>query len=130
MVIGPTAKNLVCKNGLHIPEKNWKYLLGGHLLLLWSLESYVSVNSKPDHPAQVTPGDSHIPVAPGVRFLLLCLAWGFAWGRGLKSKEKFNNFEKSTIFVLSLKQMNSSSFHMFMYAIVEVISVTYAPVTL
>ena len=33
---------------------------------------------------RVTPGDSHIPVAPGVGFSLLCLAWGsaqgFAWG--------------------------------------------------
>ena len=27
-----------------------------------------------------------------------------------------HNFEKSTIFALSLKQMSSSSFHMFIYA--------------
>ena len=37
---------------------------------------YVSVNSKPDHPPWATPEDSHILVAPGVGFLLLCLAWG------------------------------------------------------
>ena len=41
----------------------------------------VSVNSKPDHPPRSTPGDSHILVAPGVGFSLLCLARG-----ALKSK--------------------------------------------
>ena len=35
---------------------------------------------------------------------------------GLKSKLKSANFEKSAIFALSLKQLNSSSFHMFIYA--------------
>ena len=34
----------------------------------------------------------------------------------LKSKQQFYNFEKSAIFALSLKQMSSSSFHMFIYA--------------
>ena len=65
-------------------------------------------------PSRTTPGDSHILVVPGVGFSLLCLARGSA--RGLKSKEKFDNFEKSAIFALSLKQMSSSSFHMFIYA--------------
>ena len=41
---------------------------------------YVSVNSKPDHPPGTTPGDSHILVAPGVGFSLLCLARGLAFG--------------------------------------------------
>ena len=39
--------------------------------------------------------------------------------RVLRSKEKFDNsknFEKSAIFALSLKQMSSSSFNMFIYA--------------
>ena len=36
----------------------------------------VSVNSKPDHSPRATPGDSHILVAPGVGFSLLCLARG------------------------------------------------------
>ena len=38
--------------------------------------SNVSVNSKPDHPPRATPGDSHIPVAPGVGFSPLSLARG------------------------------------------------------
>ena len=49
----------------------------------------VSVIFKPDHPPG-DPRDSHILVAPGVGFSLLCLARG-----DLKSKEKFNNFEKA-----------------------------------
>ena len=49
--------------------------------------SNVSVNSKPDHPPWATHGDSHILVAPGVGFSLICLARGFArGGEGLKSK--------------------------------------------
>ena len=51
-------------------------------------EINVSVNSKPDHlppspPHQVTAGDSHILVAPGVGFSLLScpwVCWGFARG--------------------------------------------------
>ena len=57
----------------------------------------------------------NILVAPGVGFSLLCLARGSALGGGLKSKQKFDNFEKSVIFALSLKQMSSSSFHMFIF---------------
>ena len=68
---------------------------------------YVSVNSKPDHP----PGDSHILVAPGVGFSLLCLA------RGVLNQSKSSIIlKKSAIFALSLKQLSSSSFHMFIYA--------------
>ena len=47
--------------------------------ILISLEdlNYVSVNSKPDlPPPPPPPGDSHILVAPGVGFSLLCLAQG------------------------------------------------------
>ena len=50
---------------------------------------YVSVNSKPDHPPQATPEDSHTLVAPGVGFSLLCFARGLPGGLpggGLKSK--------------------------------------------
>ena len=35
---------------------------------------------------------------------------------GFKSKKRFDNFEKSAIFALSLKQLSSSSFHMVTYA--------------
>ena len=55
--------------------------------------SYLSVNSKPDHPPRATPGNSHILVAPGVGFSLLCLARDLSRGSarglapgGLKSK--------------------------------------------
>ena len=60
-----------------------------------------------------TPGDSHILVAPWVGFSLLCLARGSAPG-GLKSKQKFDNFEKTPIF--AKKQMSSNTFHTFIYA--------------
>ena len=77
--------------------------------------SYVSVNSKPDHPPWATPGDSHILVAPGVGFSLLCLARGSA--RGILNQIKGSIIlKKSAIFALSLKQLSSSSFHMFIYA--------------
>ena len=58
-----------------------------------------------------TPGDSHILVAPGVGFSLLCLA------RGVLNQSKSSIIlKKSAIFHLSLKQLSSSSFHMFIYA--------------
>ena len=60
-------------------------------------------------------GDSHILVAPEVRFLLLCLARGSVWGVLNQSKSSII-LKKNTIFALSLKQMSSSSFHMFIYA--------------
>ena len=46
----------------------------------------LSVNSKPDHSPWATPGNSHIPVAPGVGFSLFCLSWGSALGVLNKSK--------------------------------------------
>ena len=81
----------------------------------------VSVNSKPDHPPpRATPGDSHILGAPRVGFSLLCLAResarGFARGVLNQSKSSIILRKKSAIFALSLKQLSSSSFHMFIYA--------------
>ena len=71
---------------------------------------YVSVNSNPDRPPWATPGDSYILVASVVEFSLLCLALGSArGGGGLKSKSKFDNFEKSATFALPLKQGALSS---------------------
>ena len=69
-------------------------------------------------PPRATPGDSHILVAPGVGFLLLCLAQGSApgGGGGLNQSNSSIIFLKSAIFALSLKQMSSSPFHMFIYA--------------
>ena len=64
---------------------------------------------------RATPGDSHILVAPGVGFSLLCLARGSSWGVLNQSKSSIT-LKKSAIFDLSLKQMSSSSFHMFIYA--------------
>ena len=64
---------------------------------------------------RATPGDSHILIAPGVGFSLLCLARGSA--RGVLNQNKFSVIlKKSAIFALSLKRMSSSSFHMFIYA--------------
>ena len=59
-------------------------------------------------------GDSNMLVAPGVGFSLTCLARGSAPG-GLKSKLKFDNFDKGATFSLSLKQTSSSIFLMFIY---------------
>ena len=74
---------------------------------------YVSVYSKPDHPPRATLGGfTHIP---GVEFSLPCLA-RILHGGVLNQNTIFDNFEKSAIFALSLKQMSSSSFHTFMYA--------------
>ena len=66
--------------------------------------------------SRTTPGDSHILVAPGVGFSLLCLARGSAPG-GVSNQSKSSIIlKKSAIFALSLKQMGSSYFHMFIYA--------------
>ena len=46
-----------------------------YLTYEYSLMNNTSVNSKPDHPPRVY---SHILVAPGVEFSLLCLAQGCA----------------------------------------------------
>ena len=59
-----------------------------HLLL-----HNVSVNFKPDHPP-VDPRDSHILVAPRVGFFS-SLSCPKVCPGDLKSKEKFDNFEKS-----------------------------------
>ena len=61
----------------------------------------------------LTPGDSHILVAPGVGFSLLRFARGSS-RRGVLSSIILR--KKYLIFALSLKQMGSSSFHMFIYA--------------
>ena len=74
-----------------------------------------SVNSKPDHPPRATLGDSQILVAPGVGFLPPSLTRGFSRGVLNQSKSKII-LKKSAIFALSLKQLSSSSFHMFIYA--------------
>ena len=65
----------------------------------------------------IPPGDSRglaHSSCPRAGFSLLCFARGSA--RGFKSKQKFDNFEKSAIFALSLKQLSTSSFHMFINA--------------
>ena len=62
-------------------------------------------------PPPATPGDSHILVAPGVGFSLLCLARGV-----INQSKSLIILKKSAIFALSLKQLSSSSFHMFTYA--------------
>ena len=59
------------------------------------LRGYVSVNSMPDHP-RATPGDSHILVALGVGFLLLCLA------RGVLNQSKSSITLKKARFLLCL----------------------------
>ena len=66
-------------------------------------------------PSQTIPsgdhGDSHILVAPGVGFSSPSLA------RGVLNQCKSSIIlKKSAIFALSLKQLSSSSFHMFIYA--------------
>ena len=67
--------------------------------------------------SQRPPGDSHILVAPGVGFLLLCLARGSSRRRGVLNQRRSSIIlKKKTIFALSLKQIGSSSFHTFIYA--------------
>ena len=61
------------------------------------------------------PGDVYILVAAGVGVSLLCLARGFAREVSNQSKSSII-LKKSAIFALSLKQLSSSSFHMFIYA--------------
>ena len=55
-------------------------------------------------------------IAPGVGFSLLCLAGRSAPGEVLNQSKSLIISRKSVIFALSLKQMSSSSFHMFIYA--------------
>ena len=65
-----------------------------------------------------TLGDSHILVAPGVGFRSSVLPGGLPGGLPgvLNQSKSLIILKKSAIFALSLKQMSSSSFHMFMYA--------------
>ena len=66
-------------------------------------------------PPPPPPRDSHILVAPGVGFSLLYLVRGSAqWGVLNQSKSSII-LKKSAIFALSLKQMSSNSFYMFIY---------------
>ena len=72
---------------------------------------YQSIPSLTILPSRATPVDSHILVAPGVGFSLLCLA------REVLNQSKSSIIlENSAIFALSLKQMGSSSFDMFIFA--------------
>ena len=74
----------------------------------------VSVNSKPDPPER----------PPGIRTFLLPQGSGFRssvlpgglLGGVLNQSKSSNILKKSMIFALSLKQLSSSSFHMFIYA--------------
>ena len=90
-------------------------------------ESDVSVNSKPDHPPGQPPEIRTFYLPLGSGFPSSVLSGGLPGGGGIKSKEKFDNFEKSAIFALSLKQMSSSSFHMFKYARSEQYDLTGGP---
>ena len=67
-------------------------------------------------PPTPTPGDSHILVAPGVGFMLLCLALGSSRGGGILNQNENSTILKTAIFAWSLKQMSRSSFRMFIYA--------------
>ena len=64
---------------------------------------------------RATPGDSHILVAPVVEVGSTVLPAGLPRGVLIQSKRSII-LTKSVIFALSLKQMSSSSFHMFIYA--------------
>ena len=76
---------------------------------------YVSVNSKPDHSPPGDPREFAHSSCPRGR-VFAPLSCPRVCPGGLKSKQKFDNFEKSAIFALSLKHLSSSSFHMFIYA--------------
>ena len=81
---------------------------------------YQSIPSLTIPPPLGDPRDLHILVAPGVGFSPLSLArWsarGFAGGGVLNQSKSSIILKKSAIFALSLKQLSSSSFHMFIYA--------------
>ena len=63
----------------------------------------------------MTPGDFHILVVPGVGFRSSVLPGGLPQGV-LNQSKSLIILKNSVIFALSLKQMSSSSFHMFIYA--------------
>ena len=81
---------------------------------------------------RATLGDSHILVAPGVGFSLLCLACGGLPQEVLDQRKSSIILKKARFSQLSLKQMGSSSFHLLYIYIymLEVSSVTWAPFTL
>ena len=60
-------------------------------------------------------GISHILVAPGIGFHSFVLPGGLPGGV-LNQSKSLTILKKSVIFALSLKQLSSSSFHMFIYA--------------
>ena len=79
----------------------WSFIGPLSCLSLFLFPCNVSVNPKPDHP----PGDSHILVAPGVGFSLLCLARGSARGLapgGVLNQSKSSIILKKARFLLCL----------------------------
>ena len=78
------------------------------------LRGYVSVNSMPDHPPGDPRGFAHSSCPWGRIFAPLSCP-GVCLGVLNQSKSSIT-LKKSAIFALSLKQMSSSSFHMFIYA--------------
>ena len=76
---------------------------------------YVSVNSKPDHPPPGDPRGFAHSSCPRGQVFAPSLARGVAQGVLNQSKSSII-LKKSAIFALSLKQLSSSSFHMFIYA--------------
>ena len=93
------------------------YQIGVWTKISCQLTGYASVNSKPDHPPP--PGDPR-------GFAHSNCPWGRVFAplscpevcpRGVLNQSKsLIILEESMIFALSLKQMSSSSFHMFIYA--------------
>ena len=90
-------------------------------------QSIPSLTTPPPPPA--TPGDSHILLASGVGVSLLCLARASAPGGegGLKSNKNLIILKNNAIFALSLTQMSSSSFYMFIYVRSEQCDLTGGP---
>ena len=65
-------------------EIDYHITLETHLTGILKFSNYVSVNSKPDHPLRVTPGNSQVVTASGVGFspIFLCpRGWGFELGK-------------------------------------------------
>ena len=91
--------------------------------IFW-LHNNVSVNSKPDYPPGA-PGDSHILVAPGVGFLLLCLARGSA--RGVLNQSKSSIILKKARFFISLLNNWVAAPFICLYML-EVSSMTIVPI--
>ena len=79
---------------------------------------YQSIPSLNIHPHGRPPGDSHILVAPGVGFSLLCLARGSTQesAPGVLNQSKSSIILKKARFSLSLLNKWVAAFHMFIYA--------------